>query len=142
MTVHRVVFDTSTLVSAALRSDSIPHQALLRALRFCDLCASEAILNELKAVLAREKFRRYLPDATRQKFLHRIENNVRLIVVREEDCFSLDPACRDPKDNKFLALAAESEAEVLVSSDEDLLVLDPWKEVRVVRTADFLNLVG
>jgi putative PIN family toxin of toxin-antitoxin system len=142
MTVHRVVFDTSTLVSAALRLDSIPHQALLRALRFCDLCASEATLGELKEVLAREKFRRYLPGAARQKFLLRIENSVRRFAVREEDCLSLNPACRDPKDNKFLALAAEAEAEVLVSSDEDLLVLDPWKDVRVVRLADFLNLVG
>jgi putative PIN family toxin of toxin-antitoxin system len=142
MTVHRVVFDTSTLVSAALRPELIPHEALLQAMRWCDLCASQATLAELKEVLAREKFRRYLPDAARQHFLLRIENNVRRFVVREEDCRSLDPACRDPKDNKFLALAAECEAEALVSSDEDLLVLDPWKEVRVVRPADFLNLVG
>jgi putative PIN family toxin of toxin-antitoxin system len=96
----------------------------------------------LKEVLTRAKFRRYLTDAAREKFLQRIENNVRRFVVREEDCLSLDPACRDPKDNKFLALAAESEAEVLVSSDEDLLVLDPWQDVRVVRPADFLNLLG
>jgi putative PIN family toxin of toxin-antitoxin system len=141
MTVHRVVFDTSTLVSAALRLDSIPHQALFRAMRSCDLCASEATLNELKEVMARAKFRRYLTDAAREKFVQRIENNVRWFIVRE-DALSLDPACRDPKDNKFLALVAESEAEVLVSSDEDLLVLDPWKDVRVVRPADFLNLVG
>jgi putative PIN family toxin of toxin-antitoxin system len=141
MTVHRVVFDTSTLVSAALRLDSIPHQALLQAMRFCDLCASEATLNELKEVMARAKFHRYLTDAAREKFVQRIENNVRRFVV-QEDALSLDPACRDPKDNKFLALVAKSEAEVLVSSDEDLLVLDPWKDVRVVRPADFLNLVG
>jgi putative PIN family toxin of toxin-antitoxin system len=141
MTVHRVVFDTSTLVSAALRLDSIPHQAVLQAMRSCDLCASEATLNELKEVLARAKFRRYLTDAAREKFVQRIENSVRRFVVRE-DALSLDPACRDPKDNKFLALVAESEAEVLVSSDEDLLVLDPWKDVRVVRPADFLNLPG
>ena len=141
MIVHRVVFDTSTLVSAALRMDSIPHRALLRAVSACDLCASEATLDELKEVLAREKFRRYLTDAARRKFVETIENNARLFVVRDEDCLSLDPACRDPKDNKFLALAAEAEAEVLVSSDEDLLVLDPWKEVRVVQPADFLSLV-
>jgi putative PIN family toxin of toxin-antitoxin system len=141
MTVHRVVFDTSTLVSAALRLDSIPHQALLQAMRSCDLCASEATLNELKEVMVRAKFRRYLTDAAREKFVQRIENSVRRFVVRE-DAFSLDPACRDPKDNKFLSLAAESEAEALVSSDEDLLVLDPWNDVRVVRPADFLNLVG
>jgi len=142
MTIHRVVFDTSTLVSAALRPDSIPFQALLKAMSSCDLCACEATLTELKEVLAREKFRRYLPDGAREKFLRSIETSVRRFVVREEDCVSLDPACRDPKDNKFLALAAEAEVEVLVSSDEDLLVLDPWREVRVVRPAEFLNLIG
>jgi putative PIN family toxin of toxin-antitoxin system len=142
MTVRRVVFDTSTLVSAALRPESIPHQALLQAMRFCDLCASEATLAELKEVLARVKFRRYMPDAARQRFFELIENNVRRFVVREEDILALEPACRDAKDNKFLALATECEAEALVSSDEDLLVLDPWREVRVMRPADFLNLVG
>jgi hypothetical protein len=50
--------------------------------------------------------------------------------------------CRDPKDNKILALTAESEAEVLMSSDEDLLVLDPWNGVRIVRPAEFLSLIG
>lgn len=140
--IHRVIFDTSTLVSAALRESSIPDQALLQALRCCDLCASEATLAELKEVLAREKFRRYLADAAREGFVRAIEASVRRFTVREEDCLLLDPACRDPKDNKFLALAAEAEAEVLVSSDTDLLVLDPWRGVRVVRPAEFLDLVG
>jgi putative PIN family toxin of toxin-antitoxin system len=140
--IHRVIFDTSTLVSAALREGSIPDQALLRAMHCCDLCASEATLAELKEVLAREKFRRYLADGARERFVRAIEASVRRFTVREEDCLSLDPACRDPKDNKFLALAAKAEAEVLVSSDTDLLVLDPWKGVLVVRPAEFLDLAG
>ena len=45
---------------------------------------------------------------------------------------------RDPKDDKFLALTAECEASILVSSDEDLLVLHPWNEVRIERPAEFL----
>ena len=141
MTLHRVVFDTSTLVSAALRENSIPDQALIRVLRCCDLCVSEATLAELKEVLAREKFRRYLTDGARERFVRVMEASVRRFTVREEDCLLLDPACRDPKDNKFLALAAEAEAEVLVSSDTDLLVLDPWRGARVVQPADFLDLV-
>ncbi len=46
---------------------------------------------------------------------------------------------QDPKDNKFLALAFECEADAIVSSDEDLLVLHPWNEVRILGLADFLN---
>jgi putative PIN family toxin of toxin-antitoxin system len=142
MIVHRVVFDTSTLVSAALRPDSVPHQALLQAISSCDLCASEATLRELKEVLARRKFGRYLTAAARKKFVEVIENHVRRFVVRETDALTIAAACRDSEDNKFLALAAEAEAQALLSSDEDLLVLDPWNHLRIVRPAGFLALIG
>jgi putative PIN family toxin of toxin-antitoxin system len=137
--IRRVVFDTSTLISAALRPDSIPYQALHRALRLCDVCASKETLDELKKVLTRDKFRRYLPESAGRQFMRMMENNVRLFVVRDLDCLAANPPCRDSGDNKFLALAFECEADAIVSSDEDLLVLDPWDEVRILRPADFLN---
>ena len=142
MTLRRVVLDTSTLVSAALRPDSIPYQALHYSLRFCDLCASRETLGELKTVLTRAKFRHYLPDELRQQFVQLVEKHARLFVVRDEECFATHPACRDPKDNKFLALAYDCEADAIVSSDEDLLVLHPWGEVRILRPAEFLQEVG
>lgn len=140
--IRRVVFDTSTLVSAALRPDSIPYQAFHRALRFCDVCASKETLDELRKVLARDKFRRYLPDRVARQFVRMIENNARLFEVRDLDCLAVNPPCRDSGDNKFLALSFECEADAIVSSDEDLLVLDPWDTVRILRPADFLNAVG
>jgi len=36
--IQRVILDTSTLVSAALRRGSKPGQALSKALRTCELC--------------------------------------------------------------------------------------------------------
>lgn len=139
MTIRRVVFDTGTLVSAALRPDSIPYQALHQALRFCDLCASKETLDELKKVLVRGKFRRYLPDEAARQFVRMMENNIRLFVVRDRECLATNPPCRDPADNKFLALAFECDADAIVSSDQDLLVLNPWDEVRILRPADYLN---
>jgi len=139
MMPRRVVFDTSTLVSAALRPDSIPYQALHAALRFCDVCASRETLAELKKVMGRAKFRTYLSDELRQDFVAMLESHVRLYTVRDEECFADYPACRDPKDNKFLSLAFAAEADAIVSSDEDLLVLDPWGDVRILRAAKFLE---
>jgi putative PIN family toxin of toxin-antitoxin system len=141
VTIHRVVFDTSTLVSAALRADLIPYQALDRALRFCDVCASRETLDELQAVLTRDKFRRYLPAEVRRQFIRLVENSVRLFVVRDVEWLPAHPRCRDPKDDKFLALALECEADAIVSSDDDLLVLDPWLDIRVLRPSDFLKAV-
>jgi predicted nucleic acid-binding protein len=48
--------------------------------------------------------------------------------------------CRDPKDAKYLELALAAGAETIVSSDDDLLVLHPWRGVRVLRPADYLAL--
>ena len=48
--------------------------------------------------------------------------------------------CRDPKDNKYLELALAAGAETIVSSDDDLLVLDPWRGVRIMRPTDYLDL--
>ena len=47
--------------------------------------------------------------------------------------------CRDPKDDKYLALALAAEAATIVSSDHDLLTLDPWRNVRVLLPRDYLQ---
>ncbi len=47
--------------------------------------------------------------------------------------------CRDGKDNRYLELALAAAASVIVSGDSDLLVLDPWRGVRVLTPAQFLS---
>jgi len=137
--IRRVVFDTSTLVSASLRVGSVPHQALVKALGCCVLCASTETLAELDRVLRRKKFDRYLDQDSRLAFVALIRRNVQLFAVGEADMLALQPACRDAEDNKFLALTVVGEVDVLVSSDEDLLVLHPWRELPIVTPAEFLT---
>lgn len=48
-------------------------------------------------------------------------------------------ASRDPDDDKFLGLAVAGEAEVIVSGDQDLLVLDPFHGARMVRPRTFVE---
>ncbi|MGA7155893.1 MAG: putative toxin-antitoxin system toxin component, PIN family [Acidobacteriaceae bacterium] len=136
--VRRVVFDTSTLVSAALRVGSVPHQALLLALGACDVCSSVETLEELGTVLQRDKFDRYLDRALRLSFVAQMRRHTHLFAVQSSDVEADLPACRDPKDNQFLALVLAAEADALISSDEDLLMLHPWRGVPVMTAAEFL----
>jgi hypothetical protein len=46
--------------------------------------------------------------------------------------------CRDPKDNKFLELAAAGNAACIVTGDNDLLVLDPFRNIRIITPKEFL----
>ena len=138
--LRRVVLDTSTLVSAALRVGSVPHQALLKALGSCELCASSATLNELEQVLKRDKFDRYLDTETRLSFVALIRQHTHLFDVQEADELNVQPACRDQKDNKFLALALVCEAGATISSDKDLLAMNPWRSIPVLTPVGFVAL--
>lgn len=136
--IQRVVFDSSTLVGAALRIGSTPHQALLKALDFAKLCASAETLAEIEEVINRSKFDRYLNREERQEFIANLRRRTHLFVVQDAGILEIGTACRDPKDNIFLALALVAEADLLVSSDADLLVLHPWRGIPIITPAEFL----
>lgn len=137
---RHIILDTSTLVSAALRTGSVPYQALIAALGAWDLCASAATLAELERVLMHRKFDRYLNRTLREEFVALIQRNAHLFAVRDEDIVKITPPCRDPKDNQFLALAIAAEAETIVTSDDDLLVLNPWRGIPILSPSEFLAL--
>lgn len=140
--LRRVVFDTSTLVSAALRVGSVPHRALAHALSAGELCASAATLAELEKVLRRSKFDRYQPEEARSAFAAIVQRHASIFTVSEALESNLEPPCRDPKDNKFLALVQACDADALISSDADLLVMHPWQGVPIVSPAAFLATVN
>ena len=140
-TLRRVVFDTSTLVGAALKMGSVPHRAVLQALARCDVCASVQTLLELEQVMQRDKFDRYLSRELRLKFVAVLRQAMHFFAMMQADEEDLQPPRRDPKDNKFLALARVCHADAMVSSDDDLLVLNPWRGIPVLSPAAFLTLV-
>jgi uncharacterized protein len=48
-------------------------------------------------------------------------------------------ACRDPKDDKFLELAVNGHADLILTGDKDLLVLNPFREIPIVSAATFVQ---
>jgi putative PIN family toxin of toxin-antitoxin system len=86
-----VVFDASSIVGAALKEDSIPEQALLLARSLETICLSPAIETEVREVLRRPKFHKYISDATRGRILD--------ILGAAAVMFEPVTDCRDPKDN-------------------------------------------
>jgi uncharacterized protein len=114
-----VVFDASSIVGAALKQDSIPERALLLARSQETICLSPAVESEIREVLQRPKFQKYISDATRRRILDILGAAAAMFepMVPVTDC-------RDPKDNKYLELALAAGASVIVSSDDDLRVLD------------------
>ncbi|MFP4390748.1 MAG: putative toxin-antitoxin system toxin component, PIN family [Desulfococcaceae bacterium] len=46
--------------------------------------------------------------------------------------------CRDPKDNKFLELAVSGSASILIAGDQDLLVLNPFRNLDILTPTEFV----
>lgn len=49
--------------------------------------------------------------------------------------------CRDPKDEKILELALNGGAEYIISGDKDLLVLNPFRDVKIFTAEKLLRTV-
>ena len=129
-----VVFDASSIVGAALKKDSMPERALLLARSQDTISLSPAVEGEIREVLQRPKFRKYISDIARDRILD----------ILGAAALMLEPLgrvsdCRDVKDNKYLELGLAAGASIIVSSDEDLLVLDPWRGIRILRPADYVS---
>lgn len=133
MTDRRVVFDTNTLVSYFIVTESTPGRAVRKATGAAVLLASQATLDELAEILSRRKFDAYAPVGERASFIKLIATIVELIPIS-----GLIRACRDPKDDKFLEVAVNGRADIIITGDKDLLALDPFHGVRIVTPAQYL----
>ncbi len=128
-----IVLDASTLVSAAIVRGSVPDQAIQHAFAMDHVAVSSATLAELVEVLARPRLARFITPQRGDAVLSLLRSSGVVFepVKRVSDC-------RDPKDDKYLELALASGAGTIVSSDGDLLVLHPWRGVRILRPAEYL----
>ena len=133
----RFVFDTNVLVSALFFAQGKPARALRRALRRGTVLVSMPVLEELSEVLQRDRFDRFLTLEEREEFLRALIAESTLVepevAIRE---------CRDPKDDRFLELAVGGGARYLVTGDQDLLVLNPFRDVVIVTPDQFLALTA
>src|SRR6202048_2340412 len=134
MTRARVVVDTNVLVSRLILPQSLPAKALSRAELEARLLISEATMYELADALARPKFDRYVSVEDRKGFLQLLGHIAEFVPV-----IQLVRECRDPKDDKFLDVALNGRADVIITGDADLLALHPWRRVAILSPAGYLR---
>lgn len=133
-TTKRYVFDTNTLVSSFLLPGSVARQALNLARQTGHIVLSKVTADEFKGVFVRPKFDRYLPLAVRLEIIESFDS---LAVYINPHHIVTD--CRDPKDNKFLEIALSAKASAIITGDQDLLVLHPYKDIPIINAAAFLE---
>ena len=130
----RIVLDTNALVSRLLLPDSIPGQAVKKAVEVGEILMSESTLYELSEVLGREKFDAYVSIQDRKEFLRILGRIVEMVPI-----LHAVHDCRDGRDNHILEMAVNGRAHVIGTGDEDLLVLHPFRGIPIMIPADFLK---
>ena len=131
----RLVFDTNIIISAMLFEDSKPSKAFYIGIKQGVILFSSSTLSELEDVLWRRKFDQYISQEERFQFLTGLILNSTPLEIDKTIT-----ECRDPKDNKFLELAVCGKADFIISGDEDLLVLNPFRNIQILTPDSFLKI--
>ncbi len=130
----RLVIDTNVLISRLFFRNSVAAQAVRHAMSAFQLIVSADTLLELETVLSRPKFDVYLSEEGRSQFFHLLRRTATHIEHVPEI-----KACRDPKDDKFLALAVAGRASIILSGDSDLLSLNPFRGTEILSPRQYLD---
>jgi uncharacterized protein len=133
ITSRRVV-DSNVFVSAIILPRSVPRQAVDLALDQGVLLFSEATMSELADVLFRQKLDRYVSREGRKDFLRELASGAELVPI-----IQLVRECRDSRDDKFLEVALNGRADVIVTGDAHLLGMHPWRGIAILSPTDYLK---
>jgi putative PIN family toxin of toxin-antitoxin system len=98
------------------------------------LLFSAAQLDEFKRVMVRPKIKGRILPLHQEELLEALGHDGVLV-----DVVSKVVVCRDPDDDHLLALSKDGNADILITGDEDLLVLKKFGNTRILSPAEFLR---
>lgn len=131
----QIVVDTNVFISASLAEHSISRKALFSIFDHNGtILLSQEVLEEIEEVLNRDKLNKFSLLQDRILFFRSL--------IREAEFINITSRisdCPDPKDNKFLELAVDGNAAYIISGDNDLLDMNPFKGIKIISPSDFLK---
>ena len=132
-----IIFDTNALISALMYPEPVSARALIIGVGHFQLAASDCTWAELEAVSSRKKFNKYWLAQDRLVFLAQMA-----AITNFCDVTTAITDCVDATDNKFLELAIDAKARVIVSGDQHLRGMHPFQGISVISPSDFLSTIN
>jgi len=96
---------------------------------------SEELFEEIVKVIEYPRIQKII---TKNKFYELISLLDEKIIFVKPDCEIND--CRDIKDNFLLELAVSANCEYLITGDNDLLILNPYRNIMIITATEFENI--
>ena len=135
--MKKIVIDTNVIISAILFNNSPPGKAVKLANQLGQILLSDVIFQEMQKTITRKKFDRYLSYDSRRQILSKLLLDSELVEITETITI-----CRDPKDNKFLEVAVSGQGDLIITGDQDLLILNPFRGIDIITVNEFLTRVN
>lgn len=129
-----IVIDTNVLISAGLSPQSKTAQVLALAVEHFVIAQNQHTWHELETRIVRPKFDRYFGSTGRIEHLVKIAQSMQHFEVTTEVAVS-----RDATDDKFIALAIDAGASILISGDPDLKDVRMYQGVEILSPAHFFE---
>ena len=129
-----IVIDSNVLISAGILPRSRLATVLIVAAERFVIAQNEATWNEMLSRIEREKFDRYFGDNGRLVYLSKLAQLVQFF-----DMVSSEQVSRDADDDKFVSLALDAGARIIVSGDRDLKDIKTHKGIEIMSPAVFLE---
>ena len=132
----RAVFDTNVFLRALINPHSRCGRLLDELVSDYELVPSPAIVREVLEVLHRPRLRAKFPQIPQLDIGRVIALFEQSVVVEPQDVTSIS---RDPGDDKFLACARLAGSQYLETEDKDLLVLEKYQGIEIIRSKKLLD---
>jgi putative PIN family toxin of toxin-antitoxin system len=126
----RLVVDTNVLI-AGLIAEGLCRDIVKRRLSACELFTSRALLAELAEKL-KEQFGL---DPKNLPLVHLYEKGASVVKPKSLP----KPVCRDADDDEVLATALAAKAEIILTGDNDLLILREFHGIKILSPRQFVE---
>nr|WP_315418108.1 putative toxin-antitoxin system toxin component, PIN family [uncultured Pedobacter sp.] len=129
----RIILDTNLWISFLISKDFSRLDEIIFSKKSI-LIFSQELLEEFLEVVKRPKFRRYFAQTDIEELLETIDEYGEFIVVK-----SRIEICRDAKDNFLLSLAVDGKADLLLTGDQDLLMIEKIGNTNIKTISSFFE---
>jgi uncharacterized protein len=131
----RVIFDTNVWVSFLIG------KRLFSVIKYIkdssiNIIVTDELLEEIIDVTSREKLQKYFPPQQVDSLINLLKTSAENIKIKPIHFIN-----RDPKDNFLLDLIDISKADYLVTGDNDLLELNPFKTATILTPSNFEKII-
>lgn len=130
----KIIIDTNLLVSYFINGGNSALAAVIQSDNYIIL-ASKELFQEYVSVLKRPKFQKYFIDVNVDDLL---QVYIQLLTFVEINCDV--KLCRDPNDDFIIQLAISSEADFLITGDNDILILESFGNCQFIQLSEFILL--